>query len=92
MSNRPEPNDPNDLPPQMPDPLPDPLIEAQFIELEQKLTFQQRSFEELNSVVLQQQLELERLGREVKSLRQLLQGLENRGVGDDLPHEKPPHY
>jgi len=84
MSNRPEATDPNDLPA--------PLVEAQFIELEQKLTFQQRSFEELNSVVLQQQLELERLGREVQSLRQLLQGMAERGGGDDLPHEKPPHY
>jgi uncharacterized coiled-coil protein SlyX len=63
-----------------------------MVELQQKLTFQQKSFEELNSVVLEQQLELQQLSREIKSLRQTLQGLADRGMGDDLPQEKPPHY
>ena len=65
---------------------------ALLVELQQKLTFQQRSFEELNTVVLEQQRELEQLRRELHSLRQAMQGLADRGVGDDLPHEKPPHY
>lgn len=67
-------------------------LAAQVIDLEQKLTFQQRSFDELNSVVLEQQSELELLRREMKSLRQLLHGFSGGGLGEDLPHEKPPHY
>jgi len=78
-NNNPSPEEPHDLP-------------AQVVELEHKLTFQQLAFDQLNGVVLEQQAELERLRREVASLRQLLQGFAERGVGDDLPHEKPPHY
>lgn len=79
MSNTPSPADSNEL-------------NAQVVELEHKLTFQQRAFEQLNGVVLQQQAELEQVRREIHSLRQMLQGLLDRGVGEDLPHEKPPHY
>jgi len=67
-------------------------LPAQVIELEQKLMFQQRSFDELNSVVLEQQAELQQLRRELQALRQAMQGLTERGLGEDLPHEKPPHY
>jgi len=79
MSNHSPPAEPNDL-------------TAQVVDLEHKLTFQQQAYDQLNSVVLLQQDELKRLSREVHTLRQLLQGLTDRGVGDDLPHEKPPHY
>jgi len=79
MSNNPPPAKPNDL-------------TTQVIDLEQKLTFQQQAFDQLNGVVLEQQAELERLRHELASLRQSLQGLTDRGVGGDLPHEKPPHY
>lgn len=79
MRNNPPAAEPNDL-------------TAQVIELEHKLSFQQQAFDQLNGVVLEQQAELERLRRELASLRQSLQGLTDRGVGDDLPHEKPPHY
>ena len=73
-------------------PSPSDDLPAQLLELEQKLMFQQRSFDELNAVVLGQQAELEQLHREVNSLRQLLQGIAERGGDEDLPHEKPPHY
>ncbi len=79
MNNNPPPADPNEL-------------TAQVLDLEHKLTFQQQAFDQLNGVVLEQQTELERLRREIQSLRQLLQGLTDRGAGEDLPHEKPPHY
>ena len=73
-------------------PSPSDDLPAQLLELEQKLMFQQRSFDELNAVVLGQQTELEELRREVQSLRRLVQGIAERGGGEDLPHEKPPHY
>jgi len=62
------------------------------IELEQKIMFQQRTLDELNEVVLQQQTEIDRLGKEQRALRALLQQSIEQGVGEDLPHEKPPHY
>ena len=67
-------------------------MRSHMFDLEQKLTFQQRSFDELNGVVLEQQAEITALRREVESLRLIIQRLADRGIGDDLPHEKPPHY
>ena len=67
-------------------------LAAQAIELEQKLTFQQRAYEELNAVVLEQRTELEQLRRELANLRRVVEALAERGGGEDLPHEKPPHY
>jgi uncharacterized coiled-coil protein SlyX len=59
--------------------------------LEEKIMFQQRGLDELNEVVLRQQVELDRLHLEVKSLRTLAEREQEQG-GEDLPHEKPPHY
>ncbi len=67
-------------------------LTAQVVDLEHKLTFQQLAFDQLNGVVLAQQTEIESLRRELKSLQQSLQGFADRGAGEDLPHEKPPHY
>ena len=67
-------------------------LAAQVTELEEKLSFQQRTLEELNEVVLAQQTEIERLGRELSNYRKLTEELLERNPGEDLPHEKPPHY
>ncbi len=69
-----------------------PRSASSLIELEEKLMFQQRVLDELNGVVLQQQAELVRLGRELHSLRTVVHQLHEHGQGEDLPHEKPPHY
>lgn len=63
-----------------------------IIELEERIMFQQRALEELNSVVLQQQSEIDRLGHELRAVRALVQQSIEQGAGEDLPHEKPPHY
>ena len=65
---------------------------ASAIDLEEKIMFQQRTLDELNGVVLQQQSEIDRLGQELKALRSLFQQSIEQGAGEDLPHEKPPHY
>ncbi|QEG33466.1 SlyX family protein [Bythopirellula goksoeyrii] len=62
-----------------------------LVTLEERLTFQQRQLDELNEVILLQQAELERQRRELTKLANLAQGLLDR-TGEDLPHEKPPHY
>jgi uncharacterized coiled-coil protein SlyX len=62
-----------------------------IIALEEKLSFQQRQLDELNGVILKQQVELDLQRRELTRLVEVMQGVVNR-VGEDLPHEKPPHY
>jgi uncharacterized coiled-coil protein SlyX len=62
-----------------------------FIALEERLAFQQRMLEEINSVVVSQQAELDRIRREVSQLTETSHQLMER-AGDNLPHEKPPHY
>jgi SlyX protein len=59
--------------------------------LEEKLAFQQRVLDELNSVVLSQQAEIDRMRREVAQLTAALRAFIEQ-TGDNLPHEKPPHY
>jgi len=65
---------------------------ARVLGLEEKIMFQQRALDELNEVVLRQQGELDRLHREFQSLRALTERAMEQGGGEDLPHEKPPHY
>lgn len=66
---------------------PDPTV----LVLQEALSFQQRQLDQFNAVVLQQQAEINRLRREVNTLTGLVRGALERG-GEDLPHEKPPHY
>lgn len=62
-----------------------------LIALEEQIAFQQRHLEELNSVVREQQSSLDRMRRELSQFKELLQRAIERS-GEDLPHEKPPHY
>ena len=68
----------------MPDDLP-----RQVIVLEERLAFQQHLLDQLNAVVLEQRGEIDRLARELTSLRDSIADL---SAGENLPYEKPPHY
>ena len=57
-------------------------------ELETQLAFQERAIAKLQAAVLEQQKQLDRLGALCDALRK--KALEP--PGEDLPHEKPPHY
>jgi len=61
-------------------------------ELQAQLLFQQRLLDQLNNVVLEQQAVLDRFRRDLETLRAMVQRLAEHGQGEDLPHEKPPHY
>ena len=67
-------------------------LRAKLIDFEQQLAFQQRAHEELNAVVLEQQASLEQARQEIEKLKQLVRQLNEQGLGEDLPHERPPHY
>lgn len=67
--------------------------DARLVALEERLTFQQRLIDELNSVVLQQRRELDQLTQEAFQCRAALERLRDAAsLGENLPHEKPPHY
>ncbi|HBE71664.1 MAG TPA: hypothetical protein DDW52_26270 [Planctomycetaceae bacterium] len=67
---------------------------ARIVELEIVLTHQQRLLDELNGVVVQQSLAIQKLERELKAMRDEQKALREH-VNEkeaNLPHEKPPHY
>lgn len=63
-----------------------------LVALEERLTYQQHLIDQLNEVVLAQQLYLERLSRELNNYATAVARLAQSPQGEDLPHEKPPHY
>ena len=69
-----------------------PLDPRRLIDLEERLTYQQHLIDQLNDVVRGQARQLERLGRELASYVTAVERLAQNSQGDDLPHEKPPHY
>lgn len=69
-----------------------PLDPRRITDLEERLTHQQHLIDQLNEVVLGQARQLERLGRELANYVRAVERLAENGSGDDLPHEKPPHY
>jgi uncharacterized coiled-coil protein SlyX len=66
--------------------------ETRLLALEEGLTFQQRHVDELNGVVLAFRRELDVVTRELAQCRTALELLRHAGGGENLPHEKPPHY
>jgi SlyX protein len=69
-----------------------PFDPRRITDLEERLTYQQHLIDQLNDVVLGQARQLERLGRELASYVTAVERLAQNASGDDLPHEKPPHY
>jgi uncharacterized coiled-coil protein SlyX len=67
-------------------------FESRLQALEERLMFYQRQVDELSEVVLGQRREVDQLRRELAQCRSQLERIESSGGGDDLPHEKPPHY
>jgi SlyX protein len=64
-------------------------VDERLVGIEERLAYQQHLLDQLNGVVLQQRGELDRLTRELASLRDLLADM---SPGENLPYEKPPHY
>ena len=69
-----------------------PFDPQRLTDLEERLTYQQHLIDQLNDVVLGQARQLERLGRELANYVTAVERLAQNSQGDDLPHEKPPHY
>jgi SlyX protein len=64
-----------------------------LIELQTQLAFQEHTIAELNTVLINQQQQMDVLRLEVKLLKDKLSTLEDRVEHGSTPqHEKPPHY
>lgn len=66
--------------------------DARLVALEERLMFQQRLIDELNAVALDHRRELDTLSRDLAQCRTAVERVQQAGGGEDLPHEKPPHY
>ena len=66
-------------------------LDERFQVLEGKVLYQDRTIEELNSVVTQQQDQIDAILREIRRLHQIIASQEERTVegGEEPP---PPHY
>lgn len=63
-----------------------------LIALEERLTFQQRLIDDLNEALLDHRRETLRLAQELERCRLAMEHLREAALGENLPHEKPPHY
>lgn len=65
-------------------------LEAQIIDLQTRLAYQEDTLMQLNDVMAQQQGQLDRISQALRSLSQQFKDLrENGGSGAEPP---PPHY
>jgi len=68
-------------------------LEARLQRLEEFYLHQQRWLQTLDEVLRDLRLDLERLEKRVEITQARVEwSIEMRDRGDDLPHEKPPHY
>jgi SlyX protein len=66
-------------------------MEKRIIELERKVTHQDKMIEDLNHALVHQQKRIDLMEKQLFLLRRAV--IEGRGgEGGDMPFEKPPHY
>ncbi len=69
------------------------MSEERLVEIETKIAFQEKTIEDLNDVIYEQQQEIERLGSICNVLVKRVKELSEFTQGVDAPaNEKPPHY
>jgi len=69
------------------------MNEERFIDIESKMAFQEKTIKDLNDVILEQQKEIQRLGKICDALLRQGKELTELASGISAPaNEKPPHY
>ncbi len=66
-------------------------VEGRFQSIESKVLYQERTVDELNSVVTAQQNQIDELLAETKRLRKIIEGGQEGSVDAD-DEQPPPHY
>ena len=69
------------------------MSEERLVEIETKIAFQEKTIQDLNDVLCEQQQEIERLGSICDALVKRVKELSEFTPGTDAPaNERPPHY
>ena len=69
------------------------MSEERLVEIETKIAYHEQTIKELNGVVYQQQVEIDRLGSICDALVKRVKEFSALTPGIDAPaNEKPPHY
>jgi|GEM_PF-336992 len=67
-------------------------VDRRLIALEERQAFMEHTLESLGQALTATRAQLDRLECEASKTGALVERLSSLGLGDDLPHEKPPHY
>ena len=67
-------------------------MEERLTELEVRVAFQDQTIQDLNEVVTRQQCEIDRLVKELETVKSLLAGLAPSMVIPQEDEKPPPHY
>ncbi|VFQ45987.1 SlyX family protein [Desulfoluna butyratoxydans] len=68
------------------------MSEDRLMDIETKLAFQEHTIDELNSVVIEQQREIDRLKNAVEFLLDKVSQIADTRMERAPSNEKPPHY
>ena len=66
--------------------------DAQLIDIETKLAYQEDLLQELNQIVISMQQQIDKLELRNQMLRDNLKQIEDSLPSDSNPNEQPPHY
>jgi SlyX protein len=67
-------------------------LENRVEELEMKLTFQDQTIEELNSALIQQQIDFRKITRMLENVTSQIENISQDGQADKHIEPPPPHY
>lgn len=68
-------------------------LQQRVVSLEELFSHEERKVQQLNQVVVDLRRELDQLNSQMAQLQARFRWvLENANNGENLPHEKPPHY
>ena len=67
-------------------------MNERLVELEVRVAFQDQTIQELNEVVTRQQAQVDRLAKELETIKSLLTGLAPALVIPAEEEKPPPHY
>lgn len=67
-------------------------MDERLVDLEARLAFQERTLQELNDVVVRQQRDIDRLTKELETLRTQMRSVMPSLVAPQSEETPPPHY
>ena len=67
-------------------------LEEKLNSLEIKMSYQESTIDELNSIVSTQEKEIGIMQNHIQKIEGKIETIEESGGGEDLPSRRPPHY